>query len=116
MVKKSVEEEPVEEITAIELKNLFDEKADFQVVDIRQPHELVIGKLPNTKAIPLGQIVRRQSELDPALDTIVVCKVGVRSVLAIRALRDSGYTGRLFNLKDGMNSWAQHVDQSIAKY
>ena len=115
-LKKPVEEEPVEEITAVELKKLFDDKADLQVVDIRQPHELVIGKLPNTKAIPLGQIVRRQSELDPTLDTIVVCKVGVRSVLAIRALRDSGYTGRLFNLKDGMNSWAQNVDQSMARY
>lgn len=110
------QEEPIEEITALELKKRFDAHADLQIIDIREPHELAIGKLPNTKAIPLGQLARRQSELDPSRDTIVVCKIGTRSVLAIRALRDAGYSGRLLNLKDGINAWASDVDPSIAKY
>jgi len=66
--------------------------------------------------IPFGQIVRRQKELDPSRDTIVVCKVGSRSAMAIRALRDAGYPGRLLNLKDGMNAWANDVDHNLAKY
>jgi len=108
--------QPIEEITAVELKKLFDQNPNLQIIDVRQPHELAIGKLPNTKAIPLGQIVRRQSELDPGQDAVVVCKVGVVSAMAVRALRESGYTGRLLNLKDGINSWANDVDPSIAKY
>jgi len=109
-------EEIIEEITSIELKKRFDENIPVQIVDIREPHELAIGKLPNTKAIPFGQIVRRQSELDPSIDTVFICKIGVRSKMAIQALRDSGYKGRLLNLKYGINSWANDIDSSIAKY
>jgi adenylyltransferase/sulfurtransferase len=112
----SVQEEPIEDITAIELKKLFDANADLQIIDIREPHELVIGKLPNTRAIPFGQVVRRQTELDPSRGTVIVCKIGVRSAMAIRALRNSGYTGRLLNLKDGINAWANDVDPNIARY
>lgn len=115
-LKKPVEEEPIEEITATELKKRLDEHCDLQILDIREPHELAIGKLPNTKAIPFGQIERRQMELDPSRDTIVVCKIGVRSAMAIRVLREAGYTGRLFNLKDGINAWAHDVDSAIARY
>jgi len=114
--KPSPQEEAIEEITALELKKRFDAKEDLQIIDVRQPHELAIGKLPNTKAIPFGQLVRRQTELDTSRDTILVCKVGLLSTTAIRALRESGYTGRLLNLKDGINSWANDVDHTMAKY
>lgn len=112
----SAQEQPIEEVTAVELKKLFDDNANLQIIDIREPHELAIGKLPNTKAIPFGQIVRRQTELDPTRDAVVVCKIGIRSAIAIRALRDAGYSGRLLNLKDGINAWADDVDRNIAKY
>lgn len=115
-LKKPEEEEPIEEITAVELKKRFDNNEDVQILDIREPHELAIGKLPGTKAIPFGQIVRRKSELDPSRDTIVICKLGQRSQLAIRALRDSGYTGKLMNLRDGMNAWAEEIDPQMAQY
>ncbi|MFD1776384.1 molybdopterin-synthase adenylyltransferase MoeB [Paenibacillus rhizophilus] len=115
-LKKPAEEEPIEEITAVELKKRFENEEQVQILDIREPHELAIGKLPGTKAIPFGQIVRRKAELDPERDTVVICKIGQRSVMAIRTLRDSGYTGRLLNLKDGMNAWAQEIDPRIAQY
>lgn len=115
-LKKTEDEEPIEEITAVELKKRFDNNEEVQILDIREPHELAIGKLPGTKAIPFGQIVRRKAELDPARDTIVICKVGQRSQMAIRVLRESGYTGKLMNLKDGMNAWAQEIDPRMAQY
>lgn len=108
--------EVIEEITALELKKRFDNKENLQIIDVRQPHELAIGKLANSKGIPFGQLVRRQGELDASRDVILVCKVGVLSATAIRALRDSGYTGRLLNLKNGINSWATDVDQTMAQY
>ncbi len=110
------QEPPIEEITAVELKKLIDDNVNLQIIDVREPHELAIGKLPNTKAIPFGQIIRRQTELDPSREVVVVCKVGLRSAMAIRALRDSGYPGRLLNLKDGINAWANDVDHNLAKY
>lgn len=109
-------DDSIQEITALELKKRFDNNEKVQIIDIREPHELAIGKLPNTKAIPFGQLVRRQEELDPTIDTIIVCKVGTRSAMAVRVLKDAGYTGALYNLKDGINAWAEDVDSTIAKY
>jgi adenylyltransferase/sulfurtransferase len=47
---------------------------------------------------------------------VFICKVGQRSIYAIRALRDAGYTGRMLNLKDGSNAWARDVDPSLPQY
>lgn len=107
---------PIEEITALELKQLYEVNPDVQIIDIREPHELAIGKLPNTKAIPLGQMVRRMNELNPSRDVVVVCKIGTRSAMAIHALHAAGYPGRLLNLKDGINGWANDVDHQMALY
>lgn len=110
------EENDIEEITASELKRRLDCKEAIQIIDVREPHECAIAKLPGTRIIPQGQIVRRQGELDPEHDTVVVCKIGTRSALTIKALQESGYTGRLLNLKDGITAWADDVDHGMAKY
>ncbi len=114
-LKKSTEE-PVSQITAQELKQRLDAGDDIQIIDVRQPHELNIGKLPGTRAIPFGQLVRRMEELDASRDAVIVCRVGVLSAAAVKALREAGYTGNVFNLKDGINAWAREVDSGIPQY
>jgi molybdopterin/thiamine biosynthesis adenylyltransferase/rhodanese-related sulfurtransferase len=113
---KKPEEEPVPEMNAVELKKRLDAGENIRIIDVRQPHELNIGKLPGTKAIPYGQVVRRMEELDAASDTVIVCRIGILSASALRALRESGYTGRVYNLKGGINAWARDVDTSIPQY
>jgi adenylyltransferase/sulfurtransferase len=115
-LKKNDDEVPIDTITAKELKARFDNNDPLQIIDIREPHERAIAKFPNAKAIPLGQMVRRIDEFDPAIDAVFICKIGQRSVFAIRALREAGYKGRLFNLKDGVNAWARDVDNSLPVY
>jgi adenylyltransferase/sulfurtransferase len=115
-LKKEAEEEPVEIITAKELKARMDNNDPLQIIDIREPHEQAIAKFPNAKPIPLGQMERRMDEFDPAVDSVFICKIGQRSVFAIRALREAGYKGRLLNLKDGFNAWAREVDTSLPVY
>lgn len=116
-LKQHEDEEPVGSITSFELKKLFDEDPDsVQIIDIREPHELAMGKLPNTTAVPFGQVVRRMDEISSEKTVVFVCKIGVRSVIAIRALRDAGHKGNLINLQDGMNAWARDIDSSIVKY
>ncbi|MDR0855996.1 MAG: rhodanese-like domain-containing protein [Clostridiales bacterium] len=88
----------------------------LQIIDIREPHERAISKFPNAKYIPLGQIARRIEEFDPQIDTVFLCKIGQRSVYAIRALQEAGYTGKLYNLKDGVNAWAREIDPSLPIY
>jgi adenylyltransferase/sulfurtransferase len=115
-LKHNSEEEPVETITARELKERMDRSDKLQIIDIREPHERAIVKFPQARAIPLGQMARRKDEFDPAVDSVFICKIGQRSVFAIRALREAGYTGRLLNLKDGVNAWAREVDTSLPVY
>ncbi|OLE51673.1 MAG: molybdenum cofactor biosynthesis protein MoeB [Acidobacteria bacterium 13_1_20CM_3_53_8] len=110
------EGERMQEITASALKRLVDDGADVQIVDVREPHEYDIARIPNTKLIPLGQIVNRISEIDPSRETVVHCKGGVRSARAIEAMKRAGYQGRLINLKGGITAWSDEVDPSVPKY
>jgi adenylyltransferase/sulfurtransferase len=106
----------LEEITAVELKRRIDLGQDLQLIDVREPHEYAIARLPNTTLIPLGQIASRSSEIDPSKETIVFCKVGLRSAAAVRRLKDAGFAGRLINLKGGILAWSKDVDPSVPKY
>jgi adenylyltransferase/sulfurtransferase len=115
-LKKDSAEEPVDIIEPEELKARLDAGDELQIIDIREPHERAIVKFPRAKPIPLGQMARRIGEFDPRVDAVFICKIGQRSVFAIRALREAGYTGRLLNLRDGVNGWAKKVDNSFPVY
>jgi adenylyltransferase/sulfurtransferase len=115
-LKKTQDSEPIETITAIDLKKRMDNGDHIQFIDIREPHERAIVKFPNAIIMPLGQLVRRMDELDPGIDSIFLCKIGQRSILGIRALREAGYKGRLLNLQDGLNAWARDVDKTMPVY
>ena len=106
----------IPEITATELKQRIDSGADIQIVDVREPVEVAIATIPNAIHIPLGQITSRMSEIDPSRETVVHCKGGVRSARAIEALKGSGFTGNLTNLKGGITAWSNDVDPSVPKY
>ena len=109
-------ETTMEEITVTELKQRLDQGDDLQIIDVREPHEFDIGRIPNSTLIPLGQILNRQNEIDPNRETVVHCKMGGRSARAIEALQRSGFTGRLMNLRGGILAWSNEVDPSVPKY
>jgi len=107
---------PMQQITATELKQRLDNGEDIQIVDVREDNEVAIGKLPNSIHIPLAQVLNRVSEIDPARETVVHCKMGGRSARAIDALKRSGFTGNLLNLTGGIIAWSNDVDPSVPKY
>jgi adenylyltransferase/sulfurtransferase len=106
----------LEEITAAELRRRLDGNEDLQIIDVREPFEFEIARIPGTKLIPLGQVVARMNEIDPARETVMHCKAGVRSAKAIEALKQAGFSGRLINLKGGITAWSDEVDPTVAKY
>jgi adenylyltransferase/sulfurtransferase len=110
------EKREMEEITASELKQRLDRGEDLQIIDVREPNEYEIARIPGSKLIPLGQVVNRQEEIDPERETVVHCKGGVRSAKAIEALTRSGFKGHLVNLKGGITAWSNDVDPSVPKY
>jgi len=105
----------IEEISATDLKALLD-SGDVQLIDVRQPDEFAFAKIEGAKLIPLGDIVKRMGELDPNREAIIQCKMGGRSAKAIEVLQQSGYTGKLRNLKGGITAWSNEVDPKVPKY
>jgi molybdopterin/thiamine biosynthesis adenylyltransferase/rhodanese-related sulfurtransferase/molybdopterin converting factor small subunit len=106
----------MEEITATELKQRIDRGDDLQIIDVREPNEYDIARIPGAALIPLGQVTQRMGEIDEGRETVVHCKGGVRSARAIEALTRSGFKGKLLNLKGGITAWSDDVDPSVPKY
>jgi adenylyltransferase/sulfurtransferase len=102
------------DITAIELAARIKEN-HLKLLDVREPHELEISRLPSAVNIPLGQLAERLSELDSAQEMVVFCKRGSRSARALEVLISAGFK-KVKNLKGGINAWAEDVDQSLPIY
>lgn len=105
----------MQEITAAELKQMMDE-GDVQLIDVRNPDENAFARIEGAKLIPLGEILTRMDEIDPARETILHCKAGGRSAQAIQALERSGFKGKLRNLRGGITAWSNEVDSNVPKY
>jgi len=105
----------IPEITAREVKKLMDAKEPFVLIDVREPQEYQICRIPGSKLIPLGEIPKRMNELNSADEIVVHCKVGMRSAQAVQLLMKAGFR-KIHNLKGGILAWADQVDPSVPKY
>jgi sulfur-carrier protein adenylyltransferase/sulfurtransferase len=103
------------EITAVELKQRIDRGDKLRIVDVREPNEYQINRIPGSQLIPLGELPRRYAELDPEDQLIMQCKMGGRSAKAADFLRSVGFK-RVLNLKGGILDWVDKVDPSQPKY
>jgi sulfur-carrier protein adenylyltransferase/sulfurtransferase len=112
---EAAKELEVPTITATELKSKVDRKDEFVLVDVREPFEFDICRIPGSKLIPLGELPARLSELDSADEIVLHCKVGGRSAKALKILQEAGFR-KLSNLKGGISAWSDDVDPSTPKY
>jgi len=103
------------EITPADLKRRLDSGERPVILDVREPHELQIARLDGAVLIPLRDIPARYTELDPGHEIIVICKVGQRSDMAARFLREQGFP-QARNLRGGLDAWARDVDPTLARY
>lgn len=106
---------PVPEITVEQLKAKQDAGEKFVLLDVREPYEYDIARIPGSKLIPLGELHSRLSELDTADEIVIHCKMGGRSAQAVRELQAAGF-GKLWNVEGGITAWADRIDPSVAKY
>jgi rhodanese-related sulfurtransferase len=103
------------EMTVKELKARVDEGNAPVIVDVREPAEFDICRIPGARLIPLGQLPARIAELDPSTEIVVHCKAGGRSAKATALLRERGFT-LARNLSGGILAWIDQVDPTQAKY
>jgi len=108
-------EAPVPAITATELKAKQDRGDSFVLLDVREPFEYDICRIPGSRLIPLGQLPSRMRELDSADEIVLQCKTGGRSARALKLLQEAGF-GKLANLEGGITAWSDEVDPKVPKY
>jgi len=103
------------DITVQELAKQLASDHPPRLIDVREPHELMISSLEGAKLIPLGQLAGKLSELDSAEEMVLLCKSGSRSSRALELLVGAGFR-KVRNLKGGINAWATEVDPSLPVY
>jgi rhodanese-related sulfurtransferase len=104
----------MKEITVSELKALKDSNADFQLIDVREAHELDICEIGG-EHIPMGDVMSNLDKISKDKQIIVHCRSGSRSGAICNALESAGYKN-VYNLRGGILAWANEIDNSLTKY
>jgi adenylyltransferase/sulfurtransferase len=103
------------DITPDQLKRRIDAGENLFVLDVRNPNEFAICRIPGTVLVPLPELPLRFAEVPKDREVIVHCKSGMRSAKAIEFLKAQGYT-KLVNLSGGILGWAEKVDPGMPRY
>ena len=102
-------------ISATKLHEMISRGQEVALLDVREPFEFEIARIPKSRLIPLGTIPDRLTEIPRTETTVVMCKSGVRSARAIEFLRGEGFEN-LLNLEGGLDAWREEVDPTMRKY
>jgi adenylyltransferase/sulfurtransferase len=111
----NLSEKTMKEVTVQELKALIDSNADFQLIDVREPHEYQIANLGG-ELIPLAQVEGQADKISRDKQVVVHCRSGARSGNAILLLEQKFGLHNLYNLKGGILAWSDQIDPAVPKY
>jgi adenylyltransferase/sulfurtransferase len=104
-------------ITPLELKQKIDAGEDFLLVDVREPHEYEIVRIPGSVLIPKDRILSGEAlaELPQDRALVLYCRTGVRSAEALAAVKAAGFRDAV-HVQGGVTAWATQVDPSLPTY
>ncbi len=105
----------MKEVTVRELKKMMDEKADFQLIDVREPHEHQFTDIGG-ELIPMNTILENMDKISKVKKVVIYCRSGNRSANVVKALEQKSGFNNLYNLKGGILDWADQIDNNIKKY
>jgi len=111
----AAEVKPVKEISVQDFQKLLDTKADFQLIDVREPHEYDIVAIDG-ELIPLGDILQNAAKIRKDKKVVIHCRSGARSATAIRELEANFGFENLYNLKGGVKAYAEEIDTTLPVY
>jgi molybdopterin/thiamine biosynthesis adenylyltransferase/rhodanese-related sulfurtransferase len=114
-IQPHVETNGEADISAPELAQRLRRGDPVFLLDVRNPEEWEICRLPGAKLIPLPELPDRLNELDVTDEIVAYCKMGGRSARAVDLLKQAGFS-RLRNLAGGITAWSEQVDPSVPRY
>jgi rhodanese-related sulfurtransferase len=107
----------VREISVDDLSGRLERGERPLLVDVRQPWEYGLARLPGSLLLPLGELPSRTAEVRPAPGQLVVCYChhGVRSLRAAEVLSGAGLAA-VVSLAGGIDAWSLQIDPSVPRY
>jgi sulfur-carrier protein adenylyltransferase/sulfurtransferase len=105
----------MKEVTVQELKAMKDSGEDFQLIDVREPHEHEICHLEGT-LIPQGEIPGNVDRISRDKKVVIHCRSGARSGNMVQWLENNHKFTNLYNLKGGILAWAREIDPEMPTY
>ena len=104
-------------ISAQDLKDMLDAGKDPYLVDVREPVEYEIVKIPGGVLIPKDRILSGEAlaELPQDKPLVLYCRTGVRSAEALAAVKAAGFRDAV-HVRGGVTAWANQVDPSLPTY
>ncbi len=105
-----------DEVSVQDMKKALDDpKLGIRVIDVREPDEHQIARIQGVPLLPLSVLPQRFTELDPNQQIYIHCKSGVRSLKALRFLREQGFK-YVKSVKGGIQAWSDQVDPNVPRY
>ena len=105
----------VPELTAKQLAEKLKSDNPPLLIDVREPREWAVARIPGAVLKPMGQTPEWMTELDPQAEIVLQCHTGVRSLQVALYLKANGFTN-VFNLRGGIEAWSREVDPSVPRY
>jgi len=108
-------------ISVVQLEHMLKERSegarDFVLVDVREPNEYEINRIPGSVLIPKGEFLNGNalSELPADKQVVLHCKSGVRSAEALAVVKGAGYADAV-HVGGGVVAWVNQIDPSQPSY
>ncbi|MES2571846.1 MAG: rhodanese-like domain-containing protein [Verrucomicrobiota bacterium] len=104
-------------ITVQDTKTLLESATPVRLIDVREPDEWELCRIPGAELIPLSQWPSAVSEklTDPAQPLVIHCHHGGRSARAVDYLLRNGFSD-VKNLTGGIDAWSQEIDPGVPRY
>ena len=112
---REIDDEDVDEITPQRLDARMRGGATITLIDVREPYEWAIARLPDARLVPLNSLPQALHSINRDAQIVVYCHHGTRSAAAAEWLRDQGIE-RVLNLVGGIDRWSLEVDPAMRRY
>ena len=106
------------EISPQDAKQLLGVPGKAAMIDVREPWEFALSKLPDSCLIPMGSVPAELQRLDALAEEntlLLLCHHGVRSLQVAVWLREKGID-ECYSVAGGIDRWSREIDPSIPLY
>ena len=105
----------VPQIEVEQLRDKLQSKTPPLLLDVREPREYQICRIPGSQLLPLATLPAHFETLSKDQEIVIHCHHGGRSARAVSFLLEQGFS-KVFNLAGGIHAWSERIDQSVKTY